>query len=158
MNETYGDIDWELSELLNCLRIEIEAREKCAPGRKDVKRANIGYPTAAALTIGTSKANCTFCKGAHTTSECHIVTDIRERRNILKREGQNYICSRSGGHVAHECRSSINCFTCKGRHRVIERGMVKLLITKAEMMEIDHQASQASPTNSAEPAISLIVA
>ena len=69
MNETCGDSDWELSELLNCLRIEIEAREKCAPERKDVKRANIGYPTAAALTTGASKATFTFCKEIQTTSE-----------------------------------------------------------------------------------------
>ena len=92
INETCGDSDLELSELLNCLRIEIEAREKCAPERKDVKRANIRYPTAAAVASGTLEATCTVCKGAHTTYECHTVTDIRERRNIPERERRCYLC------------------------------------------------------------------
>lgn len=50
MNESFDDNDWELPYLLNCLRIEIEAREKCAPGKKEFQRVNTGYPTAAALT------------------------------------------------------------------------------------------------------------
>ena len=164
MNETCGDSDWELSELLNCLRIEIEAREKCAPERKDVKRANIGYPTAAALTTGTSKATCTFCKGAHTTSECHIVTDIRERRNILKREGRCYLCLRKGGHLARECQSSIKCFTCKGRHHVAlceNRNRPGQVVYRQSKNEGDRSSSfprrkadQASQTNIAEPATS----
>ena len=79
MNESCCENDLELFDLLNYLRIEIEAREKCAPGKKEINKAKVGYPIAAALTTWSSKATCTFCKGAHNTSECHVVTDIRER-------------------------------------------------------------------------------
>ena len=87
VNKTCGDSDWELSELLNCLGIEIEEREKCAPGRKDVKKPNAECAISAVLTTGTSKATCRPCRVALNKSECHFVTDISERRNILEREG-----------------------------------------------------------------------
>ena len=164
MNETCGDSGWELSELLNCFRIEIEARERCVPERKDVKRANVGYPSAAALTTGRSKATCTFCKGAHATSECHIVTDVCERRNIIKREGHCFLCLRKGGHLARECQSSFNCFTCKGRHHVAlceNRNRPGQVAYRQSRDEGDRSSSfpgrkadQASQTNIAEPATS----
>ena len=96
MNEACGDNDWELADLLNCLRVEIETGEKSAPGKKEFKRVNPAYPTAATLVIGSSKATCTFCKGAHNTSECHVLTDICQRKNILKSEGRCYLCLSPG--------------------------------------------------------------
>ena len=161
MNEAYGDNDWQLADLLNCLRIEIEAREKCAPGKKEFKRVNPGYPTAAALTTGSSKATCTFCKGAHNTSECHVVTDIRQRKNILKREGRCYLCLRRSGHLARDCQASIKCFSCKGRHHVAlceNRQMSGQVANNQSRGEGNRsanfqrrQADQASQTSSAEP-------
>ena len=164
MNESCGENDWELSDLLNYLRIEIEAREKCAPGKKEVNRAKVGYPTAAALTTGSSKATCTFCKGAHNTSECHVVTDIRERKNILRREGRCYLCLDRGGYLVRGCHSSIKCFTCKGHHHVAlcesrrRPGQVSYNQSKCEENRSSslsrRQVDQGSQTNSTEPSTS----
>ena len=164
MNESCGENDWELSDLLNYLRIEIEAREKCAPGKKEVNRAKVGYPTAAALTTGSAKATCTFCKGSHNTSECHVVTDIRERKNILRREGRCYLCLRRGGHLVRDCQSSIKCFTCKGRHHVAlcesrrRPGQVSYNQSRCEENRSSslsrRQVDQGSQTNSTEPSTS----
>ena len=153
--------DWELADLLNCLRIEIEAREKCAPGKKEFKGVNTGHPTAAALTTGSSKATCTFCKGAHSTSECHVVTDIRQRKNILKREARCYLCLRQSGHLACDCQASIKCFSCKGCHHVAlcenrqTSGQVANNQSRGEGNRSGNfhrrQADQASQTISAEP-------
>ena len=165
MNETYGENDWKLSDVLNCLRIEKEAREKCAVGKKDVNRAKVGYPTAAALTTGSSKTTCTFCKGAHNTSECPAVTDIRERKNVLKGEGRCYSYLGRDGHLARDCQSSIKCYACKGRHHVAlcesrdRSSQVSYDQSRSEEIRSSRlskrQTDQASQTNSAEPSTSL---
>ena len=151
MNEAYGDNDWQLADLLNCLRIEIEAREKCAPGKKEFKRVNPGYPTAGALTTGSSKATCTFCKGAHNTSECHVVTDIRQRKNILKREGRCYLCLRRSGHwhvtVKHQSNVSVAKDVTMLHSVKIGKCLAKSQIIKAEEKEIDLQISKEDRQN-----------
>ena len=37
--------------------------------------------------------NCSLCKGNHRESECHVVTNIDERRELLKKQGRCFDCS-----------------------------------------------------------------
>ena len=90
--------------------------------------------------------------------------DIRERRNILKREGRCYLCLRKGGHLARKCQSSIKCFTCKGHHHVAlceNRNRPVQVAYHQSRDETDRSSSfsrrkadQASQTNIAETATS----
>ena len=52
-----------------------------------------GNATAAALTTeNTGKTICTFYKGNHNTVECHVVTDVQERKKILRNTGRCFLC------------------------------------------------------------------
>ena len=59
-----------------------------------------------------------FCKGNHRASECQVVTNIDERREILKKQGRCFNCLRHGGHLARNCDTKIQCFKCSGRHHL----------------------------------------
>ena len=58
---------------------------------------------------------CLFCKQGHYPEECQIVTDLSERRNILKEIGHCFNCMRKG-HVFSQCDTSIKCNFCKDKH------------------------------------------
>ena len=126
MGESSGDSEWKIEELLDILKTEVEAREKCSAlnGKtQDSKRGN-NYKsqpaTAAALfTANRNRVpNCTFCKGVHASAECHVVTSIKERKNCLLKQGRCFLCMRKAGHLARDCDSSIKCFRCRGHHHV----------------------------------------
>lgn len=120
MAEKDDGSDWKLPQLLEILKVEIEAREKCSHGKREPKR-NTGahYATAATLTTGVkNKPKCTFCQGEHGTVDCRVVTSVQERRNILRKSGRCFLCIRRAGHLAKDCDASIKCFACKGRHHV----------------------------------------
>ena len=78
-----------------------------------------GHATAAALTdVNTGKTHCTFCKGNYNTVECHVVTDVQERKKVLRNTGRCFLCLRKAGHLARDCDSCIKCFRCRGHHHV----------------------------------------
>ena len=123
MSETLENEDWDLTNMLHILKQEIEAREKCSPVRREPSRhVQDNYATGAALFSGArfkqSSQHCTFCHGNHVTAGCHVVTNIQERRNILRRNGRCFLCLRKAGHLAKDCDASIKCFNCRGNHHV----------------------------------------
>ena len=120
--------DWKLTSVMQAVKSEVEARERCAlrasverqstAARKSYNSGN-SNPTASALLSGTrGEFNCLFCKGNHRASDCHVVTNVDQRRDILKKQGRCFICLRRGGHMARNCDSKIQCFGCHGRHHL----------------------------------------
>ena len=124
-----GSDAWNLKALMDALRIEIEARERCLENvihgkdsvTKEERRVQRPPPTTAAFytaerrNIGSTPLLCIFCKGQHKMSACQTVESISARRDILRREGRCYICLKRG-HIAASCRSQNRCFKCKGNH------------------------------------------
>ena len=51
---------------------------------------------------------CLFCKKGHYPSDCQIVINSSEQRNILKKFGRCYNCMRKG-HVPSQCDTLIKC-------------------------------------------------
>ena len=91
LNEEYKDkdateSDWELSKLTEFIKTELEAREKCHQSYQGKSSTTKKYATAASLITGDGKTNCTFCRGKHSTSYCHVITDINECKRICKKQ------------------------------------------------------------------------
>ena len=74
---------------------------------------------------------CTFCKQGHPSARCAVVTNIEATRNLLKREGCCFICSRRN-HLARNCSQSKTCCICLGRHHmsVCEKANSRLLTSE----------------------------
>ena len=64
-----------------------------------------------------SGSTCCYCQQLHSAVDCHVVTDIEERRRILKTSGQCFNCLWKG-HIAKKCRSSNRCQTCNRKHHL----------------------------------------
>ena len=123
LNKEYKDkyateSDWELSNLTEFLKTEIKARGKCHQSYQGKFFTTEKCTTAAALITGDGKTNCTFCGSKHSTSYCHVITDINERKRILRKAGRCFLCLRKSGHLARDCDSSIRYFRCKGHHHI----------------------------------------
>ena len=117
-NEDATESDWELFKLTEFLKTELEAGEKCHQSYQGKSPTTKKYATAAALITGDGKTNRTFCRGKHSASYCHVITDINEHKKILRKAARCFLCLRKAGHLARDCDSSIRCFCCKGHHHI----------------------------------------
>ena len=116
--EVKGD-DWDLNELMKIIEGEVEARERALNSTRQASRSlNKDVPTATTLISShTNILKCSYCRQPHSSSTCQMVTDPAERKQILKKKGRCFICLRKF-HTSHECRSSLKCSSCRGRHHV----------------------------------------
>ena len=119
---------WDINELLDAFKEELEAREKSrfVGGSSNVvekplsKQNKLPEPiTAAALHSSEQlKMSCFFCNHpGHKSFNCVTVTDPVKRKEILKRKGRCFVCLKRG-HVASSCPLEYRCFKCCGRHHV----------------------------------------
>ena len=135
----------------------ITSRKKYSQGVPNKKPyRNMSIPATASALFASSKngnQTCTFCRGQHPTAQCHIVTDIRERRNILRRQGRFYLCLRKAGHLAKDCDVSIKYLNCSGRHHVAhcERNLTRFgenknaISTGGKEKALETQSTQSEP-------------
>ena len=121
LSKTLKKEDWTLDRILELFGDEIEARERCSQtsisGAKSshVQHRNYSAPTASALVATGGAVTCTFCRKAHPSVNCTIVSNCAARKEILKREGRCFVCLKKS-HLARQCTSNIRCFKCKKRH------------------------------------------
>ena len=107
--------EWNLDKLLDTFQQELEARERITgtATNRDSKRY---YGSASALTTG-SNPTCTYCRGSHPSRNCTTVKDPTARQDILRKTGRCFVCLRKD-HISPNCKSTVRCYSCKGRHHV----------------------------------------
>ena len=115
--------NWSHHELLKVFKTEVEARERCksmattrstTPERKHP-------PTPPPLTFNAllaaegQRITCTFCKQEHKSVDCVVVTNVSERKDILKKQGRGFICLKRS-HIAKNCNFKRGCSNRSQRH------------------------------------------
>ena len=94
-----------MKTLIDVLRTEIDARERCLENIIHVEDSSVReeckvprqLPTTATFyaaekrNIGTTAFACIFCKGQHKTNKCHAIASIAARRDILRHEGRDIL-------------------------------------------------------------------
>ena len=73
--------------------------------------------TTAAFIAGDGQPRYVYNWQSHLSSSCTVITDITQRKGILKRTGQCFVCLRRH-HLSKDCRSSTKCAQCSGRHHI----------------------------------------
>ena len=122
---------WEIDELLQTIKIEIEAREASEATKatetsshkfQKSQRSIRGYnpPTANSLVAktkdgGNLKIQCVYCEGSHYSASCEKVTTSEARKKILGEAGRCFNCLYKG-HNARDCTNQRRCRHCSGRH------------------------------------------
>ena len=117
-------LKWTLEDLTVAFDEELEIRESHTPSlkaggavqtsEKVTSGARYQGGTATALFID-AKKKCVFCLKDHLPELCDQITDIDERKGILKKYARCFACLNSN-HRAFECRSKGVCRSCKGKH------------------------------------------
>lgn len=59
---------------------------------------------------------CCYCGELHSQGSCNKITQVNNRRQVLKETGCCFVCTKKGGHVSKNCRYGGHCSTCGGRH------------------------------------------
>ena len=118
LSREVGDGSWTLDDLLKRLREEIEARERVGPQltqplKKPGRDGSIS--TAAALLSPNNPPPCCYCQQSHPSGSCESITNVEERKQILKRTGRCFVCLKKY-HISRQCRSAIKCRRCGGKH------------------------------------------
>ena len=111
------DGEWDLKKVMAVVEKEIDARERAAANAKPVLRGmgRSHQPTASALLSSSGSPSCSFCGQPNFSANCETVADVRERKQLLSKNGRCFACLRKG-HMSKDCRSSKNCHGCRGRH------------------------------------------
>ena len=119
-----NQLKWTLEDLTVALDKELEIRESHTPSLKagsavqSSEKVTSGSRyqggTATALFVD-AKKKCVFCLKDHLPELCDQVTEIDERKGILKKYARCFACLNSN-HRAFECRSKGVCRNCKGKH------------------------------------------
>ena len=84
----FGNENWNLIELMRIFSEELLARERCVP-MVTKNKFDENY-TAHSLHLKSEVIeqiyNCVFCKKDHPPNKCFIVTDVTQRKEILRKE------------------------------------------------------------------------
>ena len=115
---------WDLRKILKSLKTELEERERIKfmssntnTSTSDQMPGQFRQPAIAGPLISTNRSSpsCTYCKGAHSSVNSNIITDISARKEFLRKRGRCYCCLKIG-HVSKNCLSTIKCWTCSKKH------------------------------------------
>ena len=140
---------WNLDAMLGVVGEELTARERAAitPTRTKKFQAR-EQATAATLLAGNSSngPTCCYCSQAHTSSSCSTVKSAEDRRRILQRVGRCYVCLRKG-HISRNCRSSMKCKNCRGRHHISICSQPSGEATRNSSVSSGSQVQHPSATN-----------
>ena len=112
------EADWELKTLMSAIEEEIVARERLGPSRPPRRPENKPPPTATTLVakeLSTVTPLCCYCNQQHRATDCMVVTQVDERKQLLRRAGRCFSCLRRG-HLSRNCRTTSRCQQCHGKH------------------------------------------
>ena len=118
-------LEWNLGDLLHVLLKEVELREDYSftpqvhPNLKGYRRKKLPPQTNSFLMNNGSRTDgqCAFCLGEHPHEDCKRITNIEERKQLIRKFGRCYKCL-DKGHLARDCTSKITCKNSKGNHHV----------------------------------------
>ena len=114
---------WDIESILSVIQNEIEAREisekiKAMATITEPKRPQFPKnPTIGSFVVESTPPlptpACVYCSEMHFSASCHKITDINDRKTILKRDKRCFTCLRKR-HNAEQCDKS--CRKCKRKH------------------------------------------
>ena len=134
MSRHFKEKIWNFTELMQIYKEELETQERIS--LETSSSYNEGEFSTANLHVqnrnnrGTKQnqkfgptsqqgkgPNCLYCGANHATTNCPNVTDVQNRRSILRKKGTCFVCFQKG-HISRRCNQDYQCHKCGGRHHV----------------------------------------
>ena len=111
---------WNLTDMMYYFNIELVAHERCSTVNTNSDNLNSDIEedyTCAFSNLLKSTNFSVFCKQRYPCYKCRKVTDISQRRSILRRNGRRFLCLEKG-HLMKNCSINYQCNKCKGKHNI----------------------------------------
>ena len=99
------------------MRIRERAAESDGTDSRVPRKVKPPTTVSSLLNNSSGQVRCSFCNEDHTSMSCPTVTEVDARRESLRRSGRCFVCLRRN-HISRNCRSSLKCSKCHGRHHV----------------------------------------
>ena len=126
-------LEWNIKDFIEALENEVVVRESHVPlgkqnnhgnssgkNMQQRKRSSMDLGTAKALmSVSKKRSKCVYCLSEHHSAEyCNAVTNVVERKAILRKHVKCFICLNPGQRTA-DCRQrNTFCKKCEGTHRI----------------------------------------
>ena len=117
--------EWDFQQVISEFEKELKAREKCQLVSKPTSASSRQHPSSRSSTsrraadssfhAQAQQPACIFCKGAHPTWKCDVMTDTASRRRVAQQEQRCFNCLRQN-HQLRDCKSKFACQNCSQRH------------------------------------------
>ena len=124
MSRDFKDQIWELKEMLNLFKVELEAKERCPNSTYNSKRdTHSSHSSFSTMNLHQQQkryrnSDCAFCgMKNHSSSQCSNVTNARSRMEILRKDGKCFVCLEPG-HISRYCNLEYKCNKCDKRHHI----------------------------------------
>ena len=131
---------WELSEILNLIKNELEAKKRSSFMLSNTSDQYQDHMTAALLVKGSTehKTAYVFCnKENHISHKCLKMSNPKTRFSILRRKKLCFICFK-GGHLSVNCSKfkDYKCETCSAKYNIsVCSGQAIPVATPAEELQ-----------------------
>ena len=104
-------LEWSVGKLLERLQREVELREEHKLQGAVSKPVSFSQRSTGSALFTRSQNGCAFCRGNHAHEDCRRITDLKERKNLVRSYSRCFQCLRKG-HRATDCRDYTNCKRC----------------------------------------------
>ena len=139
---------WKIKDLMNTIRVEIEARETSETrvhGQKQQQSKSQQQQGATASSFVANEHNgirCVYCNEEHNSASSKKMVDVKERKDILRKSNRCFICLKQN-HRAANCKATRNCRNCNKRHHqsICEQSF-KTSPTGNQASAVNHQSTQ----------------
>ena len=111
---------WEIEELMDLVKREVEAREaselvKLNSLRPPARNQTPPQPSASTLLTSGTSIKCVYCGECHYSASCAKFKTSQERKGILLRSGRCFNCLKTN-HKSRDCGSTRTCRHCNRKH------------------------------------------
>ena len=114
-------ITWIIDAMLNSLKTELEARERCNAVKTSGPTNNVEEFDQHKARVKQSFSTFSLHTGGEDFSpQCVFymtITETKARRTMFRRSGRCFVCLKSG-HISPNRQSRVKCFNCECRHYV----------------------------------------
>ena len=115
-----GTANWKIDDFMQILKDEITARESCDFLQSQTREAKSEreadrHISTEALFAGAKVLVCAFCSQNHFHDKCHVVTEMKQRKDIVWKKRLCYRCL-FAGHAVRKCKRKHGCFKCRSPH------------------------------------------
>ena len=107
----------DIEGLLRTFEQELTARERASGPSQPSRRSQSQGQSATSAFVATVPGSpaCVFCEQSHPSASCTTVTELNDRKKILRSSGRCFNCLRKN-HIFKNYRSTTKCKTCHGKH------------------------------------------